>query len=756
MRNLFKSLVPILLIISMIFSLGIEGISVDNPITENTIKQGETLTDPPKEEVKDNPKEETQIPQQPQIPKEPDKEPQNPQDSESTPEPNLPEIPTKPENPKEEVKEDPKEPDIPKEEPKEDPKEEPETPEEPKEEIVEEEEEIIEDELAENIPPIAGEPEIVLPDFYYQEMMRPSLLTSGLTDTIEVDKTASRVPGCRTYEVKLDITGIPQKAPVDVVLVIDRSGSMNETASSNPTRSRLYYAKQAAINFAGKVLGPNGIAGSRVSVVSFSGPSTTTGNGAQNQASTDLGLTSNLSQVTSIINNITAVGGTNTEAGFLQGKSVITNSGNPSSNKVLIMFTDGIPTASNGNRYGPDDPTSHNNHTRAAYTAGQSIWPLADVFTIGLLQNMNASVKALAIDTLTKAQNKGFYNAPSAQDLDQIFTLISQQLGYSATNAVVVDKLGDNFELVLGSLPAGASYNSNTREITWTPGTIVEHSQLKYTIQAKSSFQGGLANTNEYAKLTYKDINGNQGITKIFPKPSVNVPAPLKVSLTDANIKLTTLITLGSGTDPNGENYMSPITGGDGNGTYTYEWRVVGNSTVISTNKNPTVNLSTSPTQYELTVTDSNGCKAKAIMTVEVKGAITITKQVLNPKGLNIDPNQEFDIFLNGPNGVQYVVSLKNGESKTVENLSLGNYIISEIVPMNYKNKSITNANISLNLTNLQSQSIVTNELDNGGWFHDDDIRENKFKVGIVSVPLRQVIIPKELEEVKDGLEKND
>ncbi|WP_259345802.1 G5 domain-containing protein, partial [Aerococcus urinaeequi] len=453
--------------------------------------------------------------------------------------------------------------------------------------------------------------------------------TGGLQDTIGVDKTAKRTPGCRTFEVNLNITGEPQQAPVDVVLVLDRSGSMNLTATTNPTRTRLDYAKLAAINFAERVLGPNGIPGSRVSVVSFSGPTSTTGNGNQNQASTDLNLSTNLTTVTNTINGISAVGGTNTEAGFKQGQSVIqgpTSNQNPNSNKVVVMLTDGLPTASNGNRYAETTNINHV-HIQRAINAGKNIYQnnIADVFTIGLTTGMNATEKALADNILTQAQNKGYYPAPSATDLEGIFNAISQSLGYAATNAKVVDKIGDNFDLVESSLPAGATYNSDTREITWDPGTIYESAQLKYTVVAKPDFPGGPADTNEFAKLTYKDIFGNDQ-TKDFPVPNVNVPTLIKVSLTDATINSGDSINLGSGTDADGENYMSPVTGGDNDGTtFTYEWRKVGDDTVISKDKNPSVSP-TEDTQYELTVIDSNGCIAKATMWVRVS-SLTVVEE---------------------------------------------------------------------------------------------------------------------------------
>ncbi len=531
-----------------------------------------------------------------------------------------------------------------------------------------------EDELAENYPAIAT-PAIPMP------MMRMAKSSGGLQDTIGVDKTAKRTPGCRTFEVNLNITGEPQQAPVDVVLVIDKSGSMNERVGGYGSNTRLFYAKQAAVNFAGRVLGLNGIPGSRVSVVSFSGPEYATGGwfdpqrhyGQQNQATTNLDLSSDLATVTNRINSITAVGGTNTEAGFKQGQSVIqgsTSNQNPNSNKVVIMLTDGLPTASNGNPYA--DTTNINHvHIQSAINAGKNIYQndIADVFTIGLTTGMYATEKALADNILTQAQNKGYYPAPLATDLDAIFNAISQSLGYAATNAKVVDKIGDNFDLIESSLPAGATYNAATREITWNPGTIVTGASLTYKVVAKPDFPGGLADTNEFAKLTYKDIFGVDGKTKDFPVPNVNVPTLIKVSLTDATINSGDSINLGSGTDADGENYMSPVTGGDNDGkTFTYEWRKVGDDTVISNDKNPSVSP-TEDTQYELTVIDSNGCKAKATMWVRVTSLtdVTITKKVTGNMG-DMKGNFPFIVEIEGEDEPREFI-LSHGDSYRLENI---------------------------------------------------------------------------------------
>jgi uncharacterized repeat protein (TIGR01451 family) len=542
-------------------------------------------------------------------------------------------------------------------------------------------------------------------------------------DTVEVDKKATRIkPGCRLYEVVLDITGTPPPKPVDVVLVIDRSGSMEGTPLAD--------AKTAAKSFADNVLGNNNPNNNRIAVVSYA-----------YTAGTNLSWSSNLNSVKAAINGLNSSGTTNIHDGFRKAETQIDNA-RAIANKAIVLLSDGV-----ANRYmdyhwfwgwevhsSSTNPTSHTTATQKAYQTGQALQSKANIFTIGLLNELSGATKTVAEETLQWSAPTGqYYNAPTPGDLTGIYNQISQQVNYFATNAVVVDKIGNNFELVPGSLPTGATYNSTTREITWTPGTIGSPAQLKYQVRAKASFPGGLADTNEYATLTYTDVNGNAGQTKNFPVPQVDVAVPLSVSLTDASITLGDSINLGAGTNPSEENYMSPITGGDGNGNYTYEWRILEDSNIISTDENPTVSP-TQDTEYELTVIDSNGCKAIATMKVIVedpKGTITIKKMVQSPKPE--DANKEFDIFVNGPNGTEYVVTLKNGESVTLENLEIGTYTISEIVPMNYKLVGITNSSISLSLNNLDGSSTVTNKPDNDGWFYDDDPLVNKFKVGILT-----------------------
>lgn len=538
-------------------------------------------------------------------------------------------------------------------------------------------------------------------------------------------KSAVRTKGCRTYEVTLGINGVPPTKPIDVELIIDKSGSMGAGANSS-----MYFAKKAAIDFSTKVLANQE---NRVSIVSFNGPSQYDQRGSNENAKVDRNFTSSIDNITSSVNGIEAGGGTNIQAAFNIASANMRSNGRVDAKKVIILLTDGVATASNESGAGPNDPTNHNVHTIAAYIAGISAQGSADVFTVGLLGSVidsnggynSHSTRWVARDTLTKAQNTSYYETLLAPDLTEIYNEIYEQLGYYAMNAVVVDKIGDKFNLVENSLPSGATYNVATREITWNPGTLSKATELKYVVQAKPDFAGGLAYTNEYASLSYKDAStGDQKLQ--FEKPQVNVPARLGVTLTDVTSDIGIQVTLGNGGYPNGENVMSDILGGDGNGTYTYSWSEVNNiKTIISTDKNPNVNPNVD-TQYQLMVTDSNGCKAIARMWVRPRGKITVSKVVQNIQSKDMD--RKFDVWVFGPDGKAWTVTLKNNESKTITGLIAGEYTVSETPPMNFVLRGISIINPIISTNSANPSTIVTNERTNDSWFYDEDDVPNNFE----------------------------
>lgn len=579
-------------------------------------------------------------------------------------------------------------------------------------------------------------------------------LTSTQEDTIEVAKTA--VPSreadtsaeCRVYDVQLQITGEPPQIPVDVVLVIDRSGSM---AAGNP--SSMHYAKQAANAFTDSVLANSN---NRVAVVSYAGPTNYNTYGSDNDAKQEIGLSNNATLVKSAINGMAApLGGTNIQAGFRRARNILSTSGRENANKVIVLLTDGVANCSSGNYPGSNEPTYHNVHTIAAYQAGQSCWDIARVFTVGLFNQVPKQTKPIAREVLQWAQNSGYYETLAAADLSAIYDQISGQLGYSATNSVVTDVVDENFELVAGSFissPSSAevTYDEVTQTITWEPNYISTLATLKYKVRAKAGVMGNDLPTNDSAVLNYTDLNGNNK-QQTFPVPTVNVIG------VDARDDLT--IVVGDPEISLGEDLQVY-----GYEPFQYLWTNDKDPTWSSNSPNPAVQPE-DDTVYTIQITDKYGCKKSDDVKVTVKkGKIKITKIVLEGVG-GIDTAKEFVIHMDGPQGKMWNTFLKHQQISEISNLRPGDYQITEVVPMNYSLVSIENANVTITREMILNDQVVvvtvTNKKVNDSWFEDEDDKDNFFTVVVSSTDnQRSAAIMQSLKAVlperEEGLEAED
>lgn len=135
----------------------------------------------------------------------------------------------------------------------------------------------------------------------------------------------------KAYTTGKTITSVSSK-PVDIVLVLDQSGSMKDGFG---TVTRQAAMKDAVKNFI-RNIDPNGE--HRVSVVTF-----------ESKASTLAGWTvANETGNASLISKIDGLpespqGATNVAAGMSSAQTLI-SSANEDSQKVVIVFTDGVPT----------------------------------------------------------------------------------------------------------------------------------------------------------------------------------------------------------------------------------------------------------------------------------------------------------------------------------------------------------------------------------------------------------------------------
>jgi Mg-chelatase subunit ChlD len=178
--------------------------------------------------------------------------------------------------------------------------------------------------------------------------------------------------------------------PLDVVTVIDRSGSM----SGQP----IIDARNAAKSFKNNLA-----SNAQVGVVSYS-----------DSSRVDIGLTllntsDNKASIDTAIDGISDGGWTAMGDGMADANSLLTN-GRAQSRKVMIVLTDG-QTNSGGDQDG-------DNAVAIANANGITI------YTIGLGTNLDESL----LQSIASAAGGKYYNAPTGADLQNIYASIAQEI----------------------------------------------------------------------------------------------------------------------------------------------------------------------------------------------------------------------------------------------------------------------------------------------------------------------------------------
>lgn len=149
-----------------------------------------------------------------------------------------------------------------------------------------------------------------------------------------------------TYDLNLEVSGavgsINNPAKMDILLIIDRSGSMNDN-------EKLRSAKNAINGYNGKdglidIVQSNQNIDAQYAVVSFSSKDfIDNADGPANASKTELSWNRNVETVKNAVSSINANGGTNYQSGIRLGKKVL-NGARSDAQKIVIFLTDGIPT----------------------------------------------------------------------------------------------------------------------------------------------------------------------------------------------------------------------------------------------------------------------------------------------------------------------------------------------------------------------------------------------------------------------------
>ena len=280
--------------------------------------------------------------------------------------------------------------------------------------------------------------------------------------------------------------------PLDIVLVLDVSGSMDDSQGWG-TDKKITSLKSAVKDFIDEVEEKNTdtdseTVGHRISIVTFA-------DGSQIiKPLTDVGTRA--SELKTAVDQLRADGATRADLGMQMAQSELSSNGNSSSDKVVVMFTDGSPTSSNGFEYG----VASNAISASKYLKDENV----QVYTIGIFSGANPQ------ENLNKASKKNKYmhavssNYPSATltSTTGLFGIKDWHWNFGARAE------GSNYYLSATSADELTKvFQTISNSITDTTVTVDENAVLQDTLTEQFVLNGAGASaiTVQKAKVTGKN-----------------------------------------------------------------------------------------------------------------------------------------------------------------------------------------------------------------------------------------------------------
>lgn len=303
----------------------------------------------------------------------------------------------------------------------------------------------------------------------------------GITSSTKELSVASISCG-GTFNVTLALTAEPDivSNPTDIVLILDRSGSMTQSLPSLKDAAKLFIdiIDEATDGTQDGQIG----SGSRIGIVSFA-----------DTATQDTQLITSVAALKTAVDAMTAGGSTNHADALTKALALF----DPASTnaKVMVMFTDGVTTAG-----GPPTPV-------ATLAKSQGVI----IYAIGLAGNGGIDVQALR-DWASDPDSAYVAIAPTDEELAEIFEDLARNItNPGATNIVIEETVEDCFRITSISAPTkGTATLVNERTLRWTIDelgvTQSEGATLTFAVQHNGICSGSLA-VNE--SITYTDDEGN-------------------------------------------------------------------------------------------------------------------------------------------------------------------------------------------------------------------------------------------------------
>jgi len=321
----------------------------------------------------------------------------------------------------------------------------------------------------------------------------------------------------------IQIVTTTQHIPVDVVLVIDVSGSMDDYWGQGASREKKITTAKRVLSTFVDYLQPD--KGDRVALVSFPSMGTTssyqllcseggTWSNYYAVGKVEVGLTSNISLVKQKIQSLSANGGTPIAGGLSKANDILFNSSNRGTNvPVIILASDGIANFRiNGqwtgfygysgqssppcNQPAIDDAINQANVSKMPANKG-GVGGI--VFSIAIGDNFQYDFLRAIASADTDPSKPHFFVAPGPQELEQIYRSIAERVQNIGTENCYVEEYplpGEGATVVL--YKNGQVYRTTTASATGAfqftgvePGTYqiaawLEREGLRYDILTDS------------------------------------------------------------------------------------------------------------------------------------------------------------------------------------------------------------------------------------------------------------------------------
>lgn len=394
--------------------------------------------------------------------------------------------------------------------------------------------------------------------FVYESYRDPGIVGPGTQELLgepdhhkTIKRNGTDEEGVDGYTISLDVTGRRiDPTPIDILLIIDFSGSMEGNRISN--------VKEAIQALKTQLEDVNNQTDIRFAAVEFSGPGTGKNNDSDSQNSRlrnnvrgDATTTQNWVSYDNFdvdqVMSQTCTGGTNWQAGIRQGNKVMA-SARPNADQYVIFLTDGSPTFRygtgstdvNGDKTidikpnntsttygtGNTDPNGYNlAAAKAEYTESLKLQNTKARYLVNAdSSENNCATFAKHIGATGADGNVGYLSGANASQLDASFKAIADSIGtmQAYTDVTIEDKISEYVKFAVENPSAAdvrvyakAADNSNETQLNAMQYTV-DTAKLTRGIVSVKLLKGFSLEDGTTYRVEFDVIPSEKAITGLY------------------------------------------------------------------------------------------------------------------------------------------------------------------------------------------------------------------------------------------------